>query len=159
MAKVKVTTRFRIHELINRFVDGHTANRIGSAIVKEMKQSISQGISPVRGHTRFERYKDRTKYPGKIKPARPVNLNLSGKLVAALGFRQKTPNSLEVGVTEGTQRERDLARLHNAGTEHMAMRRIIPQDGEEFTVRIMRVVRELFGQRLHQLIKRANEKE
>lgn len=159
MAKVKITARFQILELIDRFIDGSTANAIGRAIVDEAKTMISEGVSPVRGHGRFERYKDRKKYPGKLKSARPVNLNLTGEMLKGYSFRPVLSNqSLLVGMVKGSVGRKDIAEFHNAGTEHMAMRRFIPQDDEEFAVRIMRKIRDLYGERLRKLISQSNNK-
>ncbi len=57
MAKVKVTTRFKLLDFIDKFVDNATANDIGQAVVDEAKRMVSEGQSPVRGQGRFEAYK------------------------------------------------------------------------------------------------------
>lgn len=157
MAKVKVTTRFQILELLNRFIDGPTANAIGRTVVEEAKEMISQGQSPVRGHGRFERYKDRNKYPGDLKPHRPVNLKLTGEMLAGLTFKRKDANTIEVGYLRASQKRKEIAGYHMSGTDNMAMRRTIPQEGEEWAVSIMRALRDLYGKRLETLIKRSNK--
>ena len=158
MAKVKTTARFQILELIDKFVDGATANAIGEAVVTEAKRMVSEGQSPVRGHGRFERYKNRQKYPGDLKPHRPVNLKLTGEMLAGLTFRQKSATSIEVGFIKASADRKKVAEFHTSGTEHMAMRRVIPQKDEEWAVSIMRRLRDLYGKRLETLIKRANRK-
>lgn len=157
MAKVKVTTRFQILELLDKFVDGTTANALGKTVVDEAKQMIAEGQSPVRGHGRFERYKDRHKYPGDLKPHRPVNLNLTGEMLEGLTFRQKSSSVLEVGFIKGSSERKKIAEYHTSGTEHMAMRRVIPQEGEEWAVKIMRKLRDLYSKRLTQLIRKSNQ--
>lgn len=158
MAKVKATARFQIIEFLDKFIDGATADSIGKEIIGAAKEAIAEGQSPVRGEGRFERYKDRKKYPGDLKEARPVNLNLTGEMLANFSHRRKDNTTIEVGITGGSPRAKKLAKYHNEGTEFMAKRQFIPQEGQEFTVRIMRVIRELYSNRLALLIKRANKK-
>lgn len=157
MAKVKVTTRFKIIEYIDRFVDGTLANQIGQTIVTEAKRNIAEGQSPVRGHGRFERYKDRKKYPGELKPQRPVNLLLTGEMLRGYGYKARPDGVVEVGMVDGSRQRKEVAALHNEGTPNMAMRRMNPQDGEEWSVRIMRAIKELYGKRLTQIIKASNK--
>lgn len=64
------------------------AQQIGDLAVSAMKGMISQGLSPIRGGddatTRLRSYLDPKKYPGKRKPRTPVNLFLTGKMLADL---------------------------------------------------------------------------
>jgi hypothetical protein len=159
MSKVKTTVKWEILEVLDRFIDGATANAIGKAIVDETRAMIDSGLSPVRGYGRFERYKDRKKYPGKQKDARPVNLYLSGEMLdKGYGFRRKGNESIEIGMVKGSEKRKKIAGYHNEGTDDMAMRRFIPQEGEEYAVRVMRVIRDQFSQRLQKLISRSNKK-
>jgi hypothetical protein len=157
MPKVKVTSRFQILELIDRFVDGTLANAIGSTIVTEAKRQIADGQSPVRGHGRFAKYKDQKSYPGKLKPYRPVNLNLSGETLREFSYRVRQ-DMVEVGMVDASKESKEIVQAHNEGTANMAMRRIIPQEGEEWSVSIMRKIRDLYGERLRKLIAQANQK-
>ncbi len=158
MARVKVTTRFKILELIDKFVDGATANAIGQTVVKEAKQNIAEGLSPVRGYGRFERYKDRKKYPGDLKPSRPVNLELTGEMLEGYDYRVTSNDTIEVGMVKGSAFAKEKAAHHNAGTPYMAQRKIIPGDGEEWSVTIMRAIRDIYGKRLENLIRQGNKK-
>lgn len=157
MAKVRVEKRFEIVQLVNKFSDKNFSHDLGTELVTAIKAQIADGISPVRGHSRFARYKDRTKYPADQKPARPVNLNLSGEMLKNLTFKIKENNKIDVGILTGSAEVKARAQAHNTGTEHMAMRRFIPQTGEEFSVRIMRRIAELYGKRLQKLIKLSNK--
>lgn len=158
MAQVKVTTRFKIIDFIDRFMDGTTVSAIGDTIVDTAKEMISEGQSPVRGHGRFARYKDRTKYPGDLKPARPVNLNLTGEMLKGFGFKYIGNDTIQVGMISGSSDRKEVARYHNSGTDNMAMRRFIPQDGEEWAISIMREIRDVYGKRLATLVKASNKK-
>ncbi len=157
MAKIKVTTRFQILELIDGFVNNTTANAIGKTVVDEAKQNISEGLSPVRGYGRFERYKDRTRYPGKLKPARPVNLELSGDMLKGYDYRITTDDTIEVGMVGGSAFDKEKAQYHNDGTPNMAQRKLVPGDGEEWSVSIMRSIRDLYGKRLEEIIRQSNK--
>lgn len=158
MSTVKVTSRFKILEVLDRFVDNALANDLGRTIVKESLQNISEGQSPVSGHGRFERYKNRQSYPGKLKAHRPVNLNLTGEMLGGYGYRIRSDHVIEVGMVSGSQQRKEVATYHNTGTDKMAMRRFIPQRDEQFTVRIMRKIRDLYGKRLEKLIRQSNKK-
>lgn len=158
MAKVKVTSKFQILELIDKFVDGTTANALGKTVAEEALENISQGLSPVRGYGRFEAYKDRKKYPGDLKPARPVNLWLSGAMLKAYWYRLgRQKDSIEVGMVRGSASDIEKAQHHQDGTEHMAQRKIVPGEGEEWSVSIMRAIREVYSKRLSDLIRQSNK--
>ena len=146
-------------ELIDRFIDNATANDIGRTVVAEAKRMIAEGQSPVRGYGRFERYKDRTKYPGKLKDARPVNLYLSGDMLKAFGHRISGKDAIEVGMVKGSEFQKEKAGYHHDGTDAMAQRRFVPGKDEEFAVSIMRAIRDIYGKRLASLIRKSNKKD
>ncbi len=158
MAKVKVTVKFKILELIDNFVDNTTAKALGETVTDEALDNISQGLSPVRGQGRFEKYKDRTKYPGDLKEARPVNLNLTGDMLRGYGYRLTEKDTIEVGMVRGSQFDKEKAQFHQDGTANMAQRKIVPDAGEEWSVSIMRKIRDVYGKRLADLIRQSNKK-
>ncbi len=163
MAKVKVTSRFKILELIDGFLDGTTVNAIGNTIVKQAKELIASGQSPVRGYGRFQVYSDSYKkqirgaYGRNLdKSVRPVNLTATGLMLDGYTFRQKGRESIEVGVMKGNHAK--LAVYHNDGTDKMPARPIVPEKDEEFSTSIMRDVRDKYGERLRKLISESNKK-
>lgn len=159
MAKVNVTTKFDIAELIAKFTDTKTGNEIGETVVGEAKRMISEGQSPVRGYGRFERYKDPAKYPGNRKNQRPVNLEDTGDMLAGYDYQVlASDDTVKVGMVNGSADEKKIAGYHNEGTAPMAQRRIVPGAGEEWAVSIMRKVRDVYEKRLSQLIKQSNKK-
>ena len=158
MAKTKVTVKFELLEIIDGFMDGSTKAALGNAIVDAAKELIAGGQSPVRGYGRFERYKDAKKYPGKLKDQRPVNLYLTGKMIAGYGWRNKSNTSIEVGMTKGSSKDKEIAGYHNDGTDVMAQRKIVPADDEEWNVSIMNNIRDLYSNRLASLIRQSNKK-
>lgn len=159
MAKVKVTSKFKILEVIDRFVDNTTANALGKTVATEAKDNIASGLSPVRGYGRFEKYKDRKSYPGDLKEARPVNLWLTGDMLRGYWYRiSGKKDTIEVGMVNGSARDKKIAGYHQEGTPNMAQRKIVPGPGEEWSVSIMRKIRDVYSQRLSNLIRQANKK-
>lgn len=211
MARTKVTTRFKILEFIDRFVDNTTANAIGEAVTEEAKRLISEGQSPVRGIGRMAGYSEtykmaikgdikfrsfknggtvailppeklnkkgnatlikKNKKTGKFearrerfapglgvgKQVRPVNLHLTGEMLEGYSFRVKGKDVIEVGIIHGSAERKEIAGYHQSGTENMPRRPLVPGEGEEFAVSVMRRIRDLYGKRLADVIRRANSK-
>ncbi len=164
MAKIKVTTRFKIIELIDGFIDGATEKAIGRTIVDSAKEMIASGQSPVRGYGRFEVYSDSYKEDlkgalGKKlgKTVRPVNLYATGEMIDdGYDFRRKDDTTIEVGMISGSEERKRIAGYHNDGTEKMPARPIVPERDEEFAVSIMRDVGDVYGSRLRKLIADSN---
>lgn len=157
MSKVTVTSNWKIIELVDRFIDSRTQDRLGETVVDAAKQMISEGQSPVQGYGRFERYKDRTKYPGGRKDARPVNLYLSGDMLGDFDYK-KTDDGVAVGMVRGVK-TKEIAGYHQDGTPNMAQRRFVPGDGEEWAITIMRKIADVWGKRFADLIRQSNRKE
>jgi hypothetical protein len=162
MAKVKVTSRFQILEFLDGFIDNATASALGKTVVKEAKENISEGLSPVRGYGRFERYKDRKKYPGNRKAPRPVNLygaDGSPHMLDGYDFKiGQKKDTIEIGMVKGSADKKEIAQYHQDGTPNMAQRKLVPGDGEEWSVSIMRKISDLYSQRLAKIIRQGNKK-
>ena len=164
MGKPNVIVQFDITEYINRFMDNSTKQSLGSAVVDEAKSMIASGQSPVKGNGRFQGYSD--SYLKAIrdrlnasdgKTVRPVNLNLSGKMLDAYGYRANS-NSVTVGIMTATNSiENEIAGYHNDGTDKMPQRQLVPKEGEEWAVKIMRVIKEIYSDRLNDIIKQSNK--
>lgn len=158
MARVKVTVNFDLTRYLDQFMDSSTVERMGNAVVNRMKEIMASGQSPVRGYGRFVAYKNPKRYPGKLKTARPVNLKLTGEMYDGLSHRRKTETSILVGMVQGSDERKEIAGYHNAGASPVPMRRFIPQRGEEFVVSIMRLIRQIYRERMNDLIARSNRK-
>lgn len=154
--KVKTKVVFDIEKDIEKINTPQAMKEVGELVVREMKTMILSGVSPVRGNKRFAPYKDRTKYPGDLKPARPVNLKLTGEMLDALTFRPYK-ETVHIGIFTSDQGVKDRAEAHNQGTEHMAKRQFIPQEGEEFAVTIMRKIKAHFEKKLSVIIRQSNK--
>lgn len=159
MAAPKVTVtvgdglikRASFAQVVNQqFVD-----KIGPLVVSEMKKLIASGRSPVKGFGRFEPYKNPEKYPGDLKPHRPVNLSLTGTMLSYLSFRKSANNRLEIGILpEAPQKVKVIARVHNTGERSdIAKRQFIPEDGEEFVPQIQNMIRDFFKKRVLEVLK------
>jgi hypothetical protein len=166
MAKTKTTVRFQILQLIDRFVDGATANDIGRTVVSDAKALIASGQSPARGLGRFVKYSDsyraairKHRLPNQQKEVRPVNLWLTGSMLKGYGFRISTkPNTLEIGMVKGSARDKEIAGYHQSGTPKMPARPLVPGQNEEWAVSIMRGIRDRYSKRLAFLIRQSNKK-
>ena len=158
MAKVKTRSKFDIIARLDEIFSPDTVDKLGRLVVRESKDMISKGISPVRGHGRFERYKNKDNYPGDLKPARPVNLKLTGDMLSGYSYKRKNKTTMETGMVNGSQKSKEIAGYHQSGTKNMAQRRMTPGLGEEFAVTIMRKIRDVFSASLARTIKKANKK-
>ena len=126
--------------------------KIAALIIANMKQSIAAGLSPVRGVRRFVAYKNPANYPGGRKNKRPVNLYLSGAMLAALKFYPSSGVAVTVGI-KGPEGEKAV--WNNDGTKHVPRRHFMPTDsGDEFSVTITRKIRDLYSRILSDILKR-----
>jgi hypothetical protein len=145
------------------------ANQLGPIIIQQMKNLIAKGSSPVKGVGRFVAYKGvasikegksqysvypysaMKEYPDK--KVRPVNLSLTGAMLSFLSFRLDG-SILEVGILpDAPNKQKVIARVHNTGERpDIPQRQFIPDDGEEFTVTIMAVIKKLYRKRIIDLL-------
>ncbi len=139
---------------MDNFVTDSFAEKVGKAVVEGVKQMIASGQSPVEGEGRFAAYKNPLSYPGDLKPARPVNLSLTGTMLSHLGYR-RNGDKIEVGIlTSAPRKVKTIARVHNTGERSdIAKRQFIPEKGQDFVVSIRLKVKELFRKRVLEIIK------
>lgn len=158
MSKVKVKSRFEINQLLGPEFGPEFQRQMGELIVKEIKNDLSKGNSPVRGERRFDPYKDKEKYPGDLKPSRPVNLELTGEMLANLTSKVVSGRSaVDVGFMNASEDVKKRAELHNKGGNGVPRRKFLPwEDGDELNVRITRAMIDLYKARLARLLKKSN---
>jgi len=126
--------------------------KVADLVIENMKESIAAGLSPVRGIGRFVAYKNPAKYPGDQKSRRPVNLYLSGDMLAALKFYPTSGPGVSVGI-KGAEGKKAAA--NNNGTKDVPRRHFMPTDrGEEFSVTITRKIRDLYSRMFSDILKR-----
>lgn len=162
--KVKVTLPIR-NDVVKGLNSTTVQRRIGNEVVHAIKATIASGQSPVRGQGRFEEYAaSRNKRQGKAsgyplsvqkqypgKKIRPVNLFLSGDMIDDL---QARPNGAGIPIGFSNKEQADKAAKHNSG-DKVPVRRVLPNKrGEEFTVGITRLVRDLYAEELERIIKK-----
>lgn len=131
-----------------------TARKLGKIVVKEMKNNISKGISPIQGKGRFPGYKragDKDGYPNTVRrqfPAkrrRPVNLKLSGAFLRMLRGKPKKVGrafSPNVGFFDNLSRKKESG--HRDGVNGQPKRAIIPVGGESLKKSILIRVEKAF---------------
>jgi hypothetical protein len=136
----------RRFELMGQDIPKAEYQAIGNSMVEEMKAQIAKGISPIRGGGRFPAYKGakdkksypysvRKKYPGKRE--RPVNLYLSGDFLKSLKATAVAAyNKVEIfiGLTDPLSKKKEQG--HREGANGQALRPIIPESGEDFSLSI-----------------------
>lgn len=134
-------------------INRDTAIAVNKAVIAEMKDMITKGISPIEGTGRFPGYKNPKKYPGKKKPKTPVNLTLTGKMLKALkGFVEPTKSGY-ASVIQYTGGEEVKEEGHREGANKQPKRPTIPliNKGENFAQRILRVISRIYRDRIKTL--------
>lgn len=111
---------------------------IGEGTVSLMKSQISKGISTIAGGGRFPAYKNPARYPGKLKRQRPVNLYLTGDMLAALTVKADSPRAFTLGYFESSEAIKEHG--HRDGANGQPRRPTIPEGSEEFNQTIQRQI-------------------
>lgn len=157
MAKTRTKVHFSITTLMQNFMTDAVAREIGEAVHEEVRSLISKGQSPVRGERRFSQYKNRKSYPAALKPAVPVNLQLSGEMLNSLNF-QRRGDVVDYGFLASTPADvMTRARAHQEGTDKMAARPMVPEAGQEWAVSVVRKLKDVYSRRLQAIIKKSND--
>lgn len=120
-------------------------------IINEMKRFIKIGTSPVKGARRFEKYKNEAKYPGDLKNRRPVNLELSGRMLQAITYKPLN-DGVRIGIWDPEQRLK--AQTHLQGLNGVPKRKFMPvEPNDEFIVSIQRDIRYLYLRKIYAILK------
>jgi hypothetical protein len=153
-ARVKIDTKTlqafseKVGKIRNPFSKDE-ADKLGKAVVEEMKDMISKGTSPIAGYGRFPGYLhagEKGKYPEKArrdypsKRSRPVNLYLSGDQMRSLTskpFARGKGWGVEVGYWDSLSKKKEEG--HRVGVNGQPSRPTIPQAGERFAQRILTI--------------------
>ncbi len=150
---------------VKKIVNSTMANKLGNSILRETKNLVGVGKSPVKGKGRFPAYAKQRKgsgYPDTpdirrrfpSKKTRPVNLELSGKFLKALGFK-KTDGGIDFGWIDPSEDIKKLIDAHNNGlNKNVPQRKVIPNaDGEDYTASIRRLIKDIYLQRIRAIIR------
>lgn len=162
MATVKVKTdglskRLKQSFLKDVFTESYRTE-MGEMLVEEVNKFVANGISPVEGEGRYAAYKNPKTYPGDLKRARPVNLYLTGNMLAYLSFRGEG-SIVKFGFIGMSEKVAKKVETHNDGKHpHVPKRQIIPGPGQKFIVSIQRKIVSVFRKRVAKLIANMNRK-
>lgn len=128
------------------------------------KEFITTGNSPILGFGRYQGYakqrnQDPTAYPANRKPARPVNLTLSGEMLSyykSVGVSLANSLAIKIGLVDAPQKVRDRAKGNNLGVpeRNIPARRFIPQKGEKFNVTIEKQINTVLQERIARAVKK-----
>lgn len=154
-----VKFNFTADELINKIKTKSQVKKVAKLLLKEIKLNTSKGISSVAGGSRrLQKYKDPDKYPANRKKARPVNLYLTGQMMKALTTQVVIEeDSFGINVFFNNLTETEKYITHHYGLHGVPSRKIIPiDDGEEFSKKVNRYIRNLFNDLIQRGIKRIN---
>lgn len=111
-------------------------NKVGNELIAEMKDNIAKGISPITGR-RFPGYKKPSRYPGDQKPARPVNLKLSGEFLDDMTTDERSGSKPSITLYYKGKDSDDKERGHREGANGQPKRPTIPQGRESFSIGIL----------------------
>lgn len=138
------------------------AEDVGNAIIDEMKDLISKGISPIKGGGRYESYKQ--SYADKIKSKKgvyankglkPVNLNLTGQFLGSLTHKVKAlKNKLEISIGYNNKLARDKEDGHRYGSNSQKIRPTLPLGSEGFAVVIQKKVIDIVNKYIIEQLKK-----
>lgn len=173
--KINLNAFNNLSKKIKQINSNRIKNQIGSTTVREMKQFISKGISPIRGKGRFPGYKKSylqqirgnlaffTRSDGKVvgfkpkrrsqkfsnKKERPVNLTLTGQMLKSLKH-SLTGKGVRIGYSGKEASDKELG--HRKGTNKQRKRPTIPNPPrEKFALTIQNKIIALINKRLNKL--------
>lgn len=155
-------------------MNSKVAKELNDVIKEGIKNSLSRSQSPVKGYGRLTPYAaeiggargktstalDTSKYPFSVqhkypgKKIRPINLQLSGKMIDSIKVISISNDKVTIGVS-GTK-QKLMAETHNEGTQEprVPTRRFMPTaDGEEFVGSIQTKILAIIEKRVFDLIK------
>lgn len=158
-------------------IDRATAMQLGKALVDEMLDLISKGISTVEGTGRMPAYKAQAKsnalrkagnkagakaaktgYPYSVKYKypdkrdRPVNLKLSGDFLKDLRFLMDSDRfGFFPKIGYGSSKSWDKELGHAEGYNGQPKRPTIPDNQQKFAQRIQRLISSIYKKRIREL--------
>lgn len=154
--KIKLTYKFNPGDLANiaRKISVSDMEREFQFIIdREIKDSISKGISPIKGKRNFAKYKDKDKYPAGQKQSNKPNLNLTGEMLSHYKARGlKGEIAVTIGIHGNAPKDVKVrAEANQGGTKTkngsvaIAARPFLIQQGEEFNSKISVAIMKAFA--------------
>lgn len=129
-----------------RIFDRTALDRIGKLTIRLMLDDVEGGRSPLTGRS-YAPYKKPKSYPGKRKPARPVNLRLTGAFLRALRFDyldRKGFVGIKIGFRDRLSALKELG--HRNGQNRQPKRPLIPRGKQNLREGIRKQIRALIRQ-------------
>lgn len=134
---------------MQRILNPRVMQEIADVTVEEMLAGIAEGKSPIAGKGNFPAYKNPKKYPGKRKPARPVNLELTGQMLSSLRYRiNQAKLTITLFYAGAKAKKKELG--HREGANGQPRRPSLPLDNENLNARIAKRIREVIAKALRQ---------
>ena len=131
----QIQTKVALRQIFNKGV----LDRIATETVKAIKADIAAGKSPIEGKGNFPPYKNPKKYPGKRKPARPVNLFLLGQFQGALRFTTNvTKTAISIFYSGRLAEKKEEG--HRIGWNKQPKRPSLPKGDEQFNAGIRKKI-------------------
>lgn len=162
MAKVKVKIDGLKRRLSAKEVSVSKRRELGEVVDEKVKTAISVGRSPVKGAGRFKPYAAQRPdaigdYPKGIpnKNVRPVNLNLTGQMLAAITYKI-IKGGISYGLQTSVGKLKEIFRVHNEGLrKDIPQRKMIPIGQETFTKDILKAIEDVYIRAIRDIIKRS----
>ena len=154
-AKITIQKDKLIAKVKSQLVNKGVIDDLNKEVVTEIKRFMAAGTSPVKGKRRFVAYKDKDKYPGDKKAARPVNLYLKGDLYSQIVAAKRSMLSFYLGISDlASEKIKTYAKANNLGENNIPERRFVPIKGEEYNISIMRKIKDIIARRIAEIIKK-----
>lgn len=142
----------KLEATLKQFANRPFTESVGRRVVSSMKDLIAKGISPIRGNGRFPAYKDPTKYPGKKKAPRPVNLFLSGDFMDSLSNKSiRSGDGYNAEIFYKGRESQLKEKGHREGANGQRERPTIPEGSEEIAKSIEVEINEMIDARIKEL--------
>jgi len=151
-----VRTDFRNAKgVVKKLNDRKVQYKVAEVITSYAKRLIASGQSPLQGDGRYAKYLNEERYPGNRKPRRPVNLNLTGKMLRYLKTWIGEGGILRYGFRAGDTPEDVMtrAKAHQDGTETIVARPMVPTHGRKFAVSIQKAIRDVYTSALRDILR------
>lgn len=107
---------------------------IGNEFVEKVKEEVARGLSPIT-RKKFPKYINPEKYPGRRKAAAPVNLELTGKMLADLKINAIITSGKDISILlkYASKKSQDKELGHRAGAGGQPKRPTLPEGQENFS--------------------------
>jgi hypothetical protein len=136
-----------------------TFEKAGNDAIKEIKELVAKGNSPIKGEGRFPAYKNpKTGYPATVrnkypsKKSRPVNLYLSGKFLKQLKVKVNVERKPKIQIGFFDQYGKTLEQGHREGANGQPSRPIIPAGNETFKPQVISTIKKLIAAAIKKMV-------